>query len=284
MAVRIFEDNNPNFGKAFQRIGGALRSYSPDDVTWVDNKELADLFVVHVVGGEEFGKLLRGEYDLSRTIIVQHCLYTTDITVDKWQPIWKESRAVVSWNNLYNVIPDGTKFVRIPWGADENLFSVTPSYNKNIKVFATGHVAKSECIDDIYEACKATGNIMNHTGENFKWDSRFYKFHSYMNDGMYSSLLGRSQYVAGLRIIEGFEMACIEGAMTGSVPIVPNLPSYDFYKDFGIMIDMKLPVADQLISIFNDEYKSLSKDQIDYVRNEFSWKNVCSRFYKELEI
>ena len=89
--------------------------------------------------------------------------------------------------------------------------------------------------------------------------------------------------MAGLRLIEGFECHCIEGAMTGAVPIVPNIPTYDFYKDFGIFIDVKSDIKQQLIEVFNNKnYKSLDYDIISYVRDRFSYKKIVENIYKEV--
>jgi glycosyltransferase involved in cell wall biosynthesis len=85
-----------------------------------------------------------------------------------------------------------------------------------------------------------------------------------------------------LRRVEGFEMACIEGAMSGAVPIVPFLPTYDYYKDFGLYIFMDGDITDQLINIFDKSYVPLTQDQLYYVRDEFSWKNICEKIYKRL--
>lgn len=279
--MKIYEDSNPDFGKAFKKISEALRKYAPEYVQWVSREQSPDLTVLHVVGGQEYEKLTVA--DLSKTIIVQHCLYTTDLEPNLWKDFWKNAYAVISWNAIEDVMPEGANFFRIPLGADPNLFNVVPNINKNIKVFTTGHVAITEMIDSVHEACSRTGNVLYHTGENFRWPSTSYKFLSYMDERAFFNTLSRAQYVTGLRTLEGFEVMCIEGAMTGSVPIIPNLPSYDWYKDFGTYIDLSSNVVDQLTSIFNGEFVGLTKEQIDYVRHRFSWETVCKEFYGVLK-
>lgn len=276
--MRIYEDNNPDFGKAFKRISDALRKHCPPNTEWVNKDQDPDITIIHVVGGEEFEKLLK--MDLSKTVIVQHCVYTTDIPTDSWQPFWKDAKAVISWNYLENVMPKSANFVRIPWGADSSQFKRVPDINKNIKVFSTGHVASTEMLDSVHKACEETGNVLYHTGENFRWNSNSYKFMNYMNDREFTSVISRAQYVTGLRLMEGFEMMCIEGAMTGAIPIVPDLPSYDWYKNFGIFIDTSNDVVGQLKNVFSSKFVGLSDSQVEYVRNRFSWETVCKEFFE----
>jgi glycosyltransferase involved in cell wall biosynthesis len=95
-------------------------------------------------------------------------------------------------------------------------------------------------------------------------------------------MLQKVQYITGLRLIEGFEMACVEGAMTGAVPIVPDLPTYSWYKDFGIYIDTHRDITKQLVDIFNKEYEPLTDEQVNYVRSEFSWESICGNIYKRI--
>jgi hypothetical protein len=279
--MKLFEVSNPDFGKAFKKISSALRTHSPDGVEWVDSIESADYSIVHVVGGQEYEKLLT--MDLNKTIIYQHCFLTSGVEENLWKPLWKDSALLVSWNNLGSYLLEGTNFLRIPLGADPLVYAKVPEINKNIDIFTTGHVAKTESIDKIYEACKQAGKVLNHTGENFRYSPNWYKYVNYIDENLYGSFLSRAKYVAGLREIEGFEMHCIESAMTGSVPIVPNLPSYDFYSDFAKVIDLDGDVVSQLVEILNSPYKTLSNETVDYIRHEFSWEKIISRIFSEID-
>lgn len=276
----IFEDLNPDFGEAFKRFSKALRENSPQEVEWSNTHENADIILLHVVGGKEFQKLQ--SYPLDKVVIYQHCLYTTSIPPKDWEPFWSECKGIVSWNDLYDVVPKKEKFLRLPLGADPKLFNVVPAYNKNIDIFTTGHVAETENIDVLYEACKDSGKVLHHTGHNFSYSPNWYKFHPFMNDQEFSSLLSKARFVAGLRNMEGFEMMCVEGAMTGAIPIVPSLPSYSFYKDFGILVDVEKGLKESLVSILSREYVPMTEEQIEHVRHEFSWENILSKFFKEI--
>jgi len=276
--LKIKEIYNKNWGKVFGRITSALKTHAPSGVEFVSGNDY-DVCMVHAVGGEEYIKAT--QEDLSKVILFQHCYYTTNMDLSMWHNLWTQCRCVISFHNLVDYTDTKFNFLRSPLGAEPELFPIlnTP---RTAKVFSTGHVADTECLDLIYQACRDTKNIMIHTGNNFKWDANGYSYSNYLPDAQYNAVLNKVQYVAGLRLIEGFECHCIEGAMTGAIPIVPDLPTYDWYKDFGIFIDTKQDIKQQLIDIFNNKsYKSLDYGIISYVRERFSYAKIVNDIYKE---
>jgi hypothetical protein len=276
--MKIQEISNPALGKAFDRISLAFHKHFPN-VEWTDQNP--DIKTIQLLGQGEVD-LLNKMDRLDNVILFQMNFHTSGVSAEVWQELWKKCKLVISFHDLKSYYPDlEFNFYRTALGAEPEEFPVNLSIPRDNKVFSTGHVAETEGLDLIYEACKKTNNIMFHTGENFHWGSN-YHFIPYMSNAMFSKSLQTVQYVPGLRFIEGFELMCIEGAMTGAVPIVPNLPTYDFYKDFGIYIDTNKNIVEQLVNIFDSEYKPLSIEQINYVRNIFSWDRICSEIYKRL--
>lgn len=275
--MKILENTNQDFGRAFKRISFAFRQYFPN-AEWVT--ENPDLEIVQVVGQKEYD-YLSSKSSLRNVVMHQQCFLTTGVSIEAWANLWKDCHLVMSFHDLESYTKQKFNFFRTPLGADPATFQISKA-QRFYDVFSTGHVAEPECIDKVFEACRITNHKMIHTGENFGWDSRFYDFKYYMNDSLYLSILQRVKYVTGLRLFEGFEMACIEGAMTGATPIVLDLPTYSYYKDFGIYIDPVKDITKQLIGIFESTYTPLSKDQIEYVRNTFSWETICKAIYAHL--
>lgn len=272
--LKVYEYMNSDWGKAFTRISHAFRDYSYGKLEFTSNKRDADRFIVHCVGTEEIP--VANSFDHSKSIIIQHCVKTTGAPIELWKRLWKSSALVVAFNDLTEYDIQDTNFLRLPWGADPKRF-FTRDCEKTIKVFATGHVANTEMLDRVYEACRLTNNLMCHTGENFHWDNQYYKFSEYMDDTLFSECLSKTQFIPCLREIEGFELMGIEGAMCGATPIVLNLSSYDFYKDFAIVVDSNKPIVEQLVSVLSEPYIPLSKEKVDFVRNEFSWETIVNK-------
>lgn len=271
---RIKEYTNPSWGYAFKRISKAFREYSPDWVEWVNNDKY-DLKLVHVVGGEEIPFLQK---DLDKTIIIQHCYYTT--YYDKWDQFWKDALLTVSFHNLIDYTTEKFNFYRMPWGADPKIFYYDGE-EKYLDIFVTGHVAETESINEIFEAVKRTNKVMVHTGHNFKFGSKNYRYLEYMPDYALRKVLANTRYVAGLRKIEGFELSCVEGLFCGAVPIVYDLPTYSFYEGLAIFINPNVDVVEQLVHHLSNPV-SLSYEQYKEAVNRFSWQNIMGGFYNIL--
>lgn len=276
MTIKIKEYRKQTWGKAFGRISNAFISYSPNWVEWTSGEDY-DLRLVHVVGGEELPLL---KYDLDKTIIIQHCYYTT--YMNGWESYWKDSLLTVSFHDLRSYTDVEFPFYRMPWGADPEVFYYNGE-EKYLDIFVTGHVAATESIDDIYKACKTLGKVMVHTGENFHYDPKYYKYMNYMSDFAFRKLLSNVKWVAGLRKIEGFEMACVEGMFCQSRPIVYDLPTYDFYKGFAEFVDPNKDVVEQLVEIMKSPVKEFTEDEYKSIIETFSWENLMARFYTELK-
>lgn len=276
--MKLFEIRDHKFGKAFDRISKALIDNSPDGVEWVGDKNQADYTVIHTVGGEQLAQMR--EMDLSKVINIQHCVFTTWSPIEEWEPIWEKALLNVSFHDLKSYTTKEINALRIPWGADVNLFT-NQGLKKHIDVFATGHVADTECIDLVYRACKNKDKVLYHTGENFRYQAPNYKHLSYMDDTEFVKRLNSTKFTSCLRRVEGFELMGIEGALCGAVPIVPRLPTYDFYEGFGEFVDMDGDIVSQVENLLDGNY-FMTGEKIDYVRDKFSWQTICSSFYGAL--
>lgn len=267
--IKLGEVLNPDFGFAFKRISKAFHDYG--DVEWV-SPEKADAVIIHVVGGGEYNQAL----ELKNAVVIQHCVFTTQVTIPMWEKIWCNSLLNVSFHDLSSYSDKKFNSISTPWGAEPSIFHYIP-YARDNTVFATGHVASTEHLDSIYRACGRTGKQMLHTGENFKWNTQYYKYLKYMSDSELCSLFNHTKYIGCLRDIEGFEMMGIEGAFCGATPIVPDLPTYRWYKDFGKFIDMKQDIVEQLVAIFDSPFQELTTEKRQEVTARFSWKNIIPK-------
>lgn len=276
--MRIHEIKNPSFGRVFTRISDALHKYSPDDIEWVDFNS-ADYYFLHTVGGKEYVRFQSLPKD--RVINFQHCVHTTSLSTKKWEDMWASTLANISFHELRNYTNKNINMIVTPLGAEPDIF-YPQEVGKKFAVFTTGHVAKSENIGKISDAVKQiAGGLMAHTGEDFKFGEH-YKYFEYMDDGAFSRLLNQCRYVAGLRNIEGFEAHCIEGAMCGVRPIIPNLPTYHAYHEFGIYVDTKHNLVDQLVAIFERQPERFDDSTLEYIRKEFSWETIITKIFNQI--
>lgn len=273
--MKLYEYTNPTWGMAFKRISSAFHEHSPESIEWVDNIEDSDAQLIHIVG--------RGEYDLAKSvknpIIVQHCYYTAEAHALDYPSIWKNALLTTSFHPLDTYTEKKFNFLRIPWGAEPSIFNRNHAW-KTRACFVTGHIAETESIDKIMEACHNANYTLFHTGENFKFNSPLYYHLPYLNDSQYSNILRKSKFVFGLRNIEGFEMACVEGLMCGATPVVPKLPTYSFYDGFANFIDMSGNIVEQIENILCNSLEIESDE--NKVNDVFSWNSICSKLFGEI--
>jgi glycosyltransferase involved in cell wall biosynthesis len=276
--MKVCEFLNPNWGHAFFRISKALHDYSPKEIEWTDF-EHADTYLVHVVGGGEIPEMEKGLEKKKKLIIFQHVYFTGGVY--DWSQYWKQALLTVSFHNLKDYTNKDFNFYSTPWGADSKLFSRL-AIKKSYKVFTTGHIAETENIDKLYLACKNIKQTMYHTGTNFEF-GEYYKYLPFLNDREFVVMLNGAQYISCLRDIEGFEMMGVEGLFCGARPIVPDLPTYRWYKDHGIFIDMNKDIVKQLEIILNSTPEEPSPLEMKEIHNKFSWQNLIPRIFQEIK-
>lgn len=269
----IAEITDPRFGKAFGRISKALHDHSKTFVNWV-TPEQADAVIIHVVGGEQYNTV---QQYLNKAIIVQHCYLTADPGRVDYCSQWEKALLTISYQDLTRYTKKKFNFFHTPWGYEPSIFHYTGE-EKDIKVFATGHVAHTECLDVMHTACKRTNHVMYHTGEDFKYDPRSYHYLKYLDDAAFARMLNKTQYTSCLRRLEGFEMMGIEGAACGAAPIVLDSPSYSWYKDIGITLEENKDLEEQLIPILLNTPKIVDQQKI----KEFQWKPIITNIFNAI--
>jgi glycosyltransferase involved in cell wall biosynthesis len=276
--VKIFEYTCPDWGIAFKRISNALHVHAPSWVEWTDY-ESADIMIVHVVGG--------GEVEMCEKpkpkVIIQHCYFTASAHEIDYAKYWEQALLAVSFHDLRKYTDKVIPYYGMPWGADPAVFKYSNKGRRNIKVMATGHVAETEGIDKLFEACKTTGFSLFQTGGNFGWDPKHYFFLPYMEDEDLADILNSTQYVSALRFIEGFELMAIEGLMCGARPLVPDDPTYDWYREHAITIYKDKDITTQLVDIFKVTPNPVSPEEHRQIVEKFSWDKLVRDFFEALK-
>jgi hypothetical protein len=271
--VRIYEYQHPDWGIVFKKIRKAFRDYAPIWVEWVDRMEDSDIQIVHIVGLGEVEVALKAK----NLVLFQECYKTAGNYA--WDTLWETSLLTVSFYDLPKETDKKFNFLYLPFGYDPNIYYNFNDYSRANLVFATGHIAETEHLDKIYRACKRAKYLFIHTGEDFKF-GELYLHLEYMSEVDFRNLLNQVSYVFGLRAVEGFEVAVLEGIACGATGVVPTLPSYDWYDELAIRIDIESPNLEENIYniLKNKERIAVNKEKLA----QFSWANIMRRFYNEL--
>jgi hypothetical protein len=278
--IKIWEYQNKSWGVAFKRISKALHEYAPSNIEWVDTIDKCDMAMVNIVGSGELSIIDRVLNSKKKLINIAH-IYQTGGEID-WKRLLTSAYLTISFHNFKDYFLDfDFNFYSTPWGADSKIFNRL-AIKKNNKIFSTGFIKDTEGLDLLYEACKNTNNIMYHTGENFQL-GKYYRHLEMMSDKELNVMLNSCQLVSCLRFVEGFELLGPEGLFAGCRPIVPNLPTYRWYRDHGIFIDMKQDIVKQLEIILSETPKEPSPMEMKEIHNKFSWGQIIPQIFMEIK-
>lgn len=276
--IKIFEVINPDWGIAFKRISLAMHAYAPEEIQWTSYDD-CDIMLVHVVGPGEVQWLNKPK----PKIILQQCYFTAQSDKIDYPLFWKNALLTVSFHNLNNYTDKNFNFYHMPYGAKSSLFKYMPEIKKENTIFTTGEVYETEGLDKIFNAVKTIKGTMIHTGNNFGWDTTYYKNFSLLPDSKFVQLLNSCKYVSALRFIEGFELLGVEGLMCKLRPIIPENDTYNWYRKYAYTIDTKQDIHEQLVSILSQAPRPFTDEEYNEIIATFDWKVIIDNFFKKIQ-
>lgn len=266
--IKIYNSVPEHFGIGIKRVAKKLEEYCPESVKFVGAQRNADLVFAHAIGLKEVRDLP------ANTVLFQYNYLTSDMSPEAWQEVWERTLAVVSYYHLPT-----TKLVYTPLGADSKEFYWL-NIPRNKKIFATGHIAETEHLDTLWEACDALNIPLYHTGGNFRYP-RNYVFLNYMSQDRLTRFLNEVEYVACLRAIEGFELLGPEGLFCGVRPIVLDLPCYSEYREFGYTVT-EANLKQDLIQVLQQPARPVTMPEMKTIRNKFEWSVIIKNIYEKI--
>lgn len=275
--MKVFNFVQDFFGIGIKKVAEKLEKYAPSWIQFTKNRKEADLVFIHSIGLCEFSSMIPGQ----DYVVLQYCYKTAGGSKEEWNEIWKNAVQVISYYDLKNEFLFPVNFTHVPLGADATeFFKIFPEYRTK-KVFATGHIAETESLDVLWEACKLTDTTMYHTGENFGYKTN-YKFLPYLSLENLNILLNDVEYVSCLRKVEGFELLGIEGLFAGARPIVLDIESYNWYRNFGYTVREEHLLED-LVKVLSQPARSVSDEELNFLYKKFSWEVICNKIYEDLK-
>ena len=298
--MKVFLKTQYQLSIAMDRIVSNLIRYKSSKVIILNSPEEADLAVLHVIGYEETAQSIRRLTALGKKYaMIQYCLRSTEAqSAQEWIPLWTEAAFVWSYYDLPKLckeegleFPD-TPFLFAPLGVDTQVFSQGLSLAKYPhKVLTTGTVAPSECIDLVNAACAQVDTrmgahmhvgILTETTEEFNGSIVHYEHE--IPDNRLAQLYRQTEYVCGLRRVEGFELPAAEGLLCGTIPILFDKPHYrDWFGDFGALF-IKEGTDDEiiqsLVEIFQKPKSHWPPRDIEGAKKQFDWQHICETFWE----
>ena len=299
--MNVFMKPQTGLSKAMDRVVKHLSHWAPDYVNIVDAPEDADLVVLHVINYPETEQAIRRLKALGKKYaMIQYCLRTTqEPSVVNWLPIWNDAEFVWSYYDLPALcmedgllFPETISFMYAPLGVDQSKFNKGLSLAKYpYKVLTTGTVTIPETIDLVNNACAIAHGTHAHVGilteKPGNFDESSVHYVNEISDDSLAQLLRQTEYVCGLRRIEGFELPAAEGLLCGAVPILFDRPHYrHWFGDFGALFIKEgtdEEILLELTHIFNHQKTFWPPRDIEGAKKLFNWRTISEAFWGFVE-
>jgi len=290
MKVHIFTSDR--LSQAMFRVERALQTHVPAGVSFVKTESSADLWVIPVVGWDAAEKVDLALQAGIPYVLIQYCFRTTQRpTIGDWLPLWRGAKLVWSYYDLNRLalaekVTSSFPFYHSPLGVDANVFQAAPAAGlRTYGLFTSGYVAETESVWEAVAACERTGRKMFHLGPNLGWRAQHVSCAHGITDFELCTYYAQSEYVCGLRRIEGFELPAAEGLLCGARPIVFDKPHYTDW--FGGLAEVIVEgdyahVSDQLVQLLRQGAHPVSASQRAEAVRRFDWKTICGGFWERL--
>lgn len=295
--------------RGIHRVADALTKYAPEGVTILQDHgtqdaiivEDMDLLVCHVIGPEGWAPYL----DYIRTYkkryaVFQYCLRTSSWPMThQWTDFWAGAAVVASYYPLAQMcIQDGialpgVNFLHTPLGVDTDVFrpdrdppadsGLLPG--EKFLVGTSGYVDGMEIIGEWAWVAAANGGRHFHLGPHLRLPNAAVKYRLGIDDGHLAQYWAHCRYVSGLRRGEGFELPAFEGLACGARPVMFDredarqwLGSHAEYIGEGDDASIRW----QLDNLVRGKYRAVTPDEVQWVKETFSWRAMADRFWEAI--
>lgn len=260
-----------------------LKRYAPNRIKFVQDVVDADVQIVNVTRLSDLSKVKCKNY-----IVLFHCRGEwSEEPIESYKDFFKKALFVYSHQDLKSEIKEPFNFIRGPWGTDTSRFFQTNLFHKRqYKIINTGWVAETEGIDESLIACDLLGVNQLHIGPNLQFKSPSYKFSNNLSNEDMMRAYNDSEFVCGLRRIEGFEKPVIEGLLCGARPICFDTPLFRYWYD-GIAEFVPECPKNELIghlkALFDKGARPVTESEKSLAIKRFGWVNVAINFWDYFE-
>jgi hypothetical protein len=208
-----------------------------------------------------------------------------------WADIWDAARCVWSYYDLRRWSDDdgvpftlGDRFYHAPLGVDAETFARPSTYNRRYVVCSSGRAWLTESARECSLAAFALDRQSLHLGPRFKsrpWVTSV----SGVTDDELADLYGQSEFVSGLRRVEGFELPVIEGVLCGARPVCFDQPHYrTWFGEFAEFITegRRTEVLASLTDLFRSGARPVTNHERALVTERFDWGRLMRGFWERV--
>lgn len=314
--MRVYVDPIPvTLSKSIHRLADALTRYAPPDVEIArattpvvgpTDLQDVDLVLCHVIGQEGWDPYL-DHFAMKgiRHAVWQHCLHTTrHPNPNDWAAFWGGAAVVASCYDLAGKwtqaqIPPDTmeaahfrtpNFLRLPLGVDTDVFHprVAPPEGSGLLpgerflVGTSGYVDGMEIIGEWAWVAGANSGRHFHLGPHLRLPNAAVKYRNGIPDADLAGYWSFCNYVSGLRRSEGFELPAYEGLACGARPVMFDREDARHWLGPHAEYITEGPdesIRWQLDTLVRGKYRAVTPDEVQWVKETFSWEAMATKFW-----
>lgn len=285
----------PVQSRGLQRVRNALVKYKPANVELAKSPSESDLTIIHVYGRHDSVKEQVDWLKKHNTpyVMIQYCLRSTMRPSAKdWLKMWSDAKLVWSYYDLNQIICHDnicqgkdeflSNFYYSPLGA-EPVFK-NEHLTRNYTILGSSQHALTEGVRECAIATKKVGGKMIHLGHDLRRGDDI-QCVSNVDDEMLAVLYSQSQFVSGLRRVEGFEFPVVEGLLCGARPIVFDRPEMrQWFGEFAEFIPegTREEVIESLKKLFRKGARPVTAKEIKLARERFNWETIIKEFWERV--
>lgn len=296
--MRVLVPTHPS--RAITRITDALARYAPCEVGRIPRIERnsslmrevpgerdGDVVVLTVTGMPDHQEALaarclaRGQ----RYAVVQTSLRTTARkNTNEWRDFWRGAAVVwcyyplEQWIRDDGGLPIDFNFYHAPLGVDSDTFPMG-NCERPFMVCTSGVWRRDEGIGACDSAAYTVGGEVVQVGRRLPMLSPTH-FLEDVDDATLAWAMGQSQYVSGLRRIEGFELPAAEGLLCGARPVLYDQPHYrSWYEPWGRFVPEGGGTVEALVRLFREPAPVTEMERAEAARR-FDWETLCRGFWE----
>lgn len=288
--ITVYTHPTGLFSPAMTRIANALAAHCPAGVSIVGDHSVADVVVLYVIGRDAIKATRKMRERGQRYVVIQCCLKTSGANIEEWAECWVGADFVWSYYDLSIPAEElGFTFYYSPLGIDAAFReSSSNGMPRRRRVVTTGTVAGhcGEAIEEVWQAAGRAGVETLHVGPPpmgivapIAPGERIQG----VSDATLAHLFATSQWVSGLRRVEGFELPAAEGLACGARPIMFDQAAVRYW--YGGSAE-KIPDGNDRITtthdldeIFSAPYNPVTDEERDAALRLFNWEEICSGFW-----
>lgn len=282
------------------RVRDALLRYMPEGIEIVKEQGECDLAILHVFGRHtSTQKTVQWLKDHGKKYaIIQYCLRSTMRPDTKdWIEMWKGAKLVWSYYDLPALCSrDGMlyggmrefPFYHAPLGVDAGIFyprHIDAHYDsgevERFVITTCSQHALTEGVKECVVAAKRVGRKVFHLGHDLRRGDDVVCI-SGISDQDLSWYYSHSDFVSGLRRVEGFELPAAEGLLCGARPILYDQPHYRHWYD-GLATFIPEVSREEVTDILKRQFiqgpAPVSRDEIEEAKKRFDWPTIITGFW-----